>query len=73
MCEPVEVVVQELLGVAAGLLLDNAVSKGLVRLPVPTDLVILMLACSVLNTITATLVTAWAASGEKPIHALRYE
>ena len=50
-----------------------ALSEGLVRLPVPTDLVILMLVTAVGVTVAATLVTAWGASGERPLNALRYE
>ncbi len=46
---------------------------GLVHLPVPADLVLLMLATAVGVTVAATLVTAWGASGERPLNALRYE
>lgn len=50
-----------------------ALSEGLVRLPVPVDLVVLMLSTAVGVTVAATLVTAWGASGEHPLNALRYE
>jgi putative ABC transport system permease protein len=46
---------------------------GLVTLPVPVDLVLLMLLLSVGITVGATLLTAWGASGEKPLRVLRYE
>jgi ABC-type antimicrobial peptide transport system permease subunit len=44
-----------------------------IQLPVPYDLMAIMLALSVLITIVATLLTAWSASSEKPLAALRYE
>ncbi len=50
-----------------------ALTEGLVRLPVPVDLVILMLSTAVGVTVAATLITAWGASGEHPLNALRYE
>jgi ABC-type lipoprotein release transport system permease subunit len=40
---------------------------------VPTDLIALMLALAVSITLLATLLTAWGASGEHPLNALRYE
>jgi putative ABC transport system permease protein len=55
------------------LALVPALTQNLVRLPVPTDLILLMMILSVLVTIGATLVTAWGASGERPLNALRYE
>jgi ABC-type antimicrobial peptide transport system permease subunit len=55
------------------LLLVPTLTQGIVTMPIPVDLVLLMLALSVLITIGATLVTAWGASGEKPLVALRYE
>jgi len=42
-------------------------------MPLPGDLVALMLAVAVLVTILATLITAWPAATEKPLTALRYE
>ncbi len=62
-----------LLPTALVLQLVPALSQGLVYLPVPADLVILMLATAVGVTVAATLVTAWGASGEPPLTALRYE
>ncbi|MBN2470037.1 MAG: ABC transporter permease [Anaerolineae bacterium] len=72
-----------IVGVAGGLLsllptllilgLVPALTMGVVRLPVPWDLVGLMLALSIIVTLGATLVTAWGASGEKPLAALRHE
>ncbi|MEP7286828.1 MAG: FtsX-like permease family protein [Chloroflexota bacterium] len=44
-----------------------------VTLPIPYDLIVLMLGLSVGITLLATLLTAWSASGEKPLAALRYE
>ncbi len=55
------------------LALVPSLTYGIIRLPLPLDLVLLMLALSVLVTLLATLVTAWSASGEKPLNALRYE
>jgi len=48
-------------------------SFGLVHLPVPYDLIGLMLLLSVTITLFATLLTAWSASSEKPLTVLRYE
>lgn len=48
-------------------------TENLVHLPLPVDLVLLMFALSVLITLGATLLTAWSASGEKPLTVLRYE
>jgi ABC-type antimicrobial peptide transport system permease subunit len=50
-----------------------ALTENLVRLPVPTDLIALMLALAISITLLATLLTAWGASGEHPLNALRYE
>lgn len=50
-----------------------AMTQNLVRLPLPVDLVIVMLGLSVGITLLATLLTAWSASGERPLNALRYE
>jgi ABC-type antimicrobial peptide transport system permease subunit len=55
------------------LLAVPALTQGIVHLPTPTDLIILMLAVSVAITLAATLLTAWSASGEKPLNVLRYE
>ena len=55
------------------LLLIPSLTQGLVTMPIPYDLVLLMLVMSVLITLGATMVTAWSASGEKPLVALRYE
>ncbi len=44
-----------------------------IHLPVPVDLILLMLGLSVVITLGATLLSAWSASGEKPLAALRYE
>ncbi len=55
------------------LALVPSLTQGLVRLPLPVDLVLLMLALSVVITIAATMVTAWSTSGEKPLAVLRYE
>jgi putative ABC transport system permease protein len=46
---------------------------GVVEMPIPVDLIVLMLALSVTITLLATLVTAWSASTEKPLTVLRYE
>ncbi|HLY27634.1 MAG TPA: FtsX-like permease family protein [Aggregatilineales bacterium] len=48
-------------------------SGGLVQLPVPIDLLAIMLFLSIAVTLAATFLTAWGASGEKPLQALRYE
>jgi putative ABC transport system permease protein len=50
-----------------------ALTQGLVNLPLPMDLVVILFGLAVGITIGATLLTAWAASGEKPLSALRYE
>jgi putative ABC transport system permease protein len=50
-----------------------ALTQGLVNLPLPVDLVVILFGLAVGITIVATLLTAWAASGEKPLSALRYE
>ncbi|MCC7451715.1 MAG: ABC transporter permease [Anaerolineae bacterium] len=50
-----------------------ALTQNLVRLPLPVDLVVIMLGLSVGITLVATLLTAWGASGERPLNALRYE
>ncbi len=55
------------------LLAVPALTQGIVRLPAPADLMAIMLALSVLITLAATLLTAWSASGEKPLNVLRYE
>lgn len=72
-----------LVGIAGGVIsllptllilaLVPALTEGIVHMPLPTDLVILMLALAVLVTIAATLITAWPAATEKPLNALRYE
>ncbi len=46
---------------------------GIVNLPVPVDLMGLMLTLSVLITVLATLLTAWSAASETPLSVLRYE
>ncbi len=69
-------VVGGLLSLAPTLLILGLIptlTMGVIRLPVPWDLVALMLALAILVTIGATLVTAWGASGEKPLVALRHE
>ncbi|MBN1966807.1 MAG: ABC transporter permease [Anaerolineae bacterium] len=48
-----------------------ALTEGLVSLPVPNDLLALMLVLAVVITLGATLVTAWGASAEAPLNALR--
>ncbi len=48
-------------------------TQGLVQLPIPVDLFVLMLIIAIAVTLVATLLTAWRASGEKPLEALRYE
>ncbi len=50
-----------------------ALSQGLVTLPAPADLMLLMLALAVIITLIATLLTAWSVSGEKPLNVLRNE
>ncbi len=65
--------VVSLLPTALILTLVPSLTEGIVRLPAPVDLMLLMLALSVVITMTATLITAWSASGEKPLVALRYE
>jgi putative ABC transport system permease protein len=50
-----------------------AMTENIVKLPMPTDLIIVMLALAVAITLGATLLTAWAAAGERPLNALRYE
>ncbi len=55
------------------LLAVPALTQGIVRLPAPADLMIAMLVLSLLITLVATLLTAWTASGEKPLNVLRYE
>jgi putative ABC transport system permease protein len=62
-----------LLPTALILLAVPALSQGIVRLPVPGDLMLAMLALSVLITLAATLMTAWSASQEKPLNVLRGE
>nr|PZN56957.1 MAG: hypothetical protein DIU68_05095 [Chloroflexota bacterium] len=49
------------------------VTEEIVRLPLPLDLVLLMLLLSTGITLVTTLLTGWAATGEKPIQALHYE
>lgn len=49
------------------------VTEEIVRLPLPLDLVLLMLALSTGITLITTLLTGWAATGEKPIQSLHYE
>jgi putative ABC transport system permease protein len=69
-------VVGGLVSIAPTLLIIELVpslTENLVRLPVPTDLIALMLALAVAITLLATLLTAWGASGEHPLNALRYE
>jgi putative ABC transport system permease protein len=48
-------------------------TEGLVTLPTPVDLVILMLLLSIGITLLATMMTAWSAAGEKPLNVLRVE
>jgi putative ABC transport system permease protein len=50
-----------------------AMTENLVKLPMPTDLILVMLALAVAITLAATLLTAWSAAGERPLNALRYE
>jgi putative ABC transport system permease protein len=50
-----------------------ALTENLVRLPLPLDLIVVMLGLAVVITLAATLITAWSASGERPLSALRYE
>lgn len=50
-----------------------ALTEGLVVLPVPVDLIVLMMVAAVGITLTATMVTAWSAASEKPLSVLRYE
>lgn len=55
------------------LLAVPALTQGLVTLPVPYELIALMLILAVGITLGATLLTAWGTSGEKPLNVLRYE
>ncbi|HRE47280.1 MAG TPA: ABC transporter permease [Aggregatilineales bacterium] len=48
-------------------------TNGLVRLPVPWELIALMFLTAVAVTLGATLLTAWGASSEHPLRVLRYE
>ena len=50
-----------------------ALTEGIVRLPVPADLIGLMLALSVGITLGATMLTAYSAASEPPLSVLRYE
>ncbi len=50
-----------------------ALTQNLVSMPVPADLIALMMALSIAITLLATLLTAWSASGERPLAVLRYE
>jgi predicted lysophospholipase L1 biosynthesis ABC-type transport system permease subunit len=50
-----------------------ALTRNLITLPVPYDLIALMLFLSIAITLGATLLTAWSASAEKPLTVLRYE
>jgi putative ABC transport system permease protein len=50
-----------------------ALTEGFVTLPVPYDLIALMLILAVVITLGATLLTAWSAASEKPLTVLRYE
>ncbi|MBX3062093.1 MAG: ABC transporter permease [Anaerolineae bacterium] len=50
-----------------------ALTANLITLPIPWDLIGLMLALSISVTLIATLLTAWSASSEKPLTVLRYE
>jgi ABC-type antimicrobial peptide transport system permease subunit len=50
-----------------------ALTQGLVTLPTPMDLILLMLALSVGITLFATILTAWSAASEKPLNVLRAE
>lgn len=50
-----------------------ALTQGLVALPVPWDLIGLMVLVALGVTLFATLLTAWSASSEKPLQVLRYE
>jgi putative ABC transport system permease protein len=50
-----------------------ALTENLVQLPMPWDLIGLMLALAVGVTIAATTVTAWPAANESPLTVLRYE
>ena len=49
------------------------VTEEIVQLPLPVDLIVLMLALSTGLTLVATLLTGWSAVREPPIRALRYE
>ncbi len=55
------------------LLAVPSLTQGIVRLPAPVDLMVIMLALSVAITVIATLMTAWSASKEKPLNVLRFE
>ncbi len=55
------------------LLAVPALTQGIVTLPVPYELIALMLVLAVGITLGATLVTAWGTSAEKPLNVLRYE
>jgi putative ABC transport system permease protein len=48
-------------------------TENVIRLPIPVDLILMMLALSILITLFATLLTAWGAASEKPLTVLRYE
>ncbi|MCC6974000.1 MAG: ABC transporter permease [Anaerolineae bacterium] len=50
-----------------------ALTEGIVHLPIPWELIATMLLLSIGITVGATLLTAWGASGEKPLMVLRYE
>lgn len=50
-----------------------ALTQNVIVLPIPTDLIALMLGLAIVITLGATLLTAWGASGEKPLTVLRYE
>jgi ABC-type antimicrobial peptide transport system permease subunit len=50
-----------------------ALTFNLIVLPVPLDLIAGMIVLAVAITLLATLLTAWNASGERPLEALRYE
>jgi putative ABC transport system permease protein len=72
-----------LIGLVGGLLsvlptililaLIPTLTQNFVRLPMPVDIILVMLGLSILVTLVATLLTAWGASGEKPLSVLRYE
>ncbi|MCC7208605.1 MAG: FtsX-like permease family protein, partial [Anaerolineae bacterium] len=55
------------------LLAVPALTQGLVTLPTPMDLILLMLALSIGITLFATILTAWTAATEKPLNVLRAE